>query len=47
MPLSILTINRKNAAGIEKTMLRVAAQTYKEFEYIVVDGTSTNPKRST
>lgn len=42
MKLSIITINRNNATGLEKTMLSVASQTYKEFEYIVVDGASTD-----
>lgn len=42
MRLSIITINRNNAAGLEKTMQSVAAQTFKEFEYIVIDGASTD-----
>lgn len=42
MKLSIVTINRNNATGLEKTMLSVASQTYKKFEYIVVDGASTD-----
>jgi glycosyltransferase involved in cell wall biosynthesis len=42
MRLSIITINRNNSAGLEKTMRSVAAQTFKEFEYIVVDGASTD-----
>lgn len=42
MKLSIITINRNNAAGLEKTMCSVASQTYKEFEYIVIDGASTD-----
>ena len=42
MILSIITINRNNAAGLEKTMLSVSSQTCKEFEYIVVDGASTD-----
>lgn len=42
MKLSIITINRNNAAGLEKTMRSVAAQTYKELEYIVIDGASTD-----
>lgn len=42
MKLSIVTINRNNAEGLEKTIKSVAAQTYKEFEYIVVDGASTD-----
>ena len=40
MKLSIITINRNNADGLRKTMESVFAQTYKEFEYIVVDGAS-------
>ncbi len=42
MILSIITINRNNATGLEKTMRSVASQTCKSFEYIVVDGASTD-----
>lgn len=42
MRLSIVTINRNNAVGLEKTIMSVTAQTYKEFEYIVIDGASTD-----
>lgn len=42
MRLSILTINRNNVTGLEKTIQSVAEQTYKEFEYIVIDGASTD-----
>lgn len=42
MILSIITINRNNAAGLEKTMRSVAAQTFADFEYVVVDGASTD-----
>lgn len=42
MRISIITINRNNAAGLEKTMQSVATQTFKEFEYVVVDGASTD-----
>ena len=42
MKLSIITINRNNATGLEKTMRSVASQTYKELEYIVIDGASTD-----
>lgn len=42
MRLSIITITRNNAAGLEKTLQSVASQTFKEFEYIVVDGASTD-----
>lgn len=40
MKLSIITINRNNAEGLRKTMESVFAQTYRDFEYIVVDGAS-------
>lgn len=42
MKLSIITINYNNAAGLRKTMESVFAQTYRNFEYIVVDGASTD-----
>ena len=42
MRLSIITINRNNASGLEKTLKSVANQTFKEFEYIVIDGASTD-----
>lgn len=42
MRLSIITINRNNAAGLEKTMISVASQCFKEFEYIIIDGASTD-----
>lgn len=40
MKLSIITINYNNAAGLKKTMDSVIHQTYKEFEFIVIDGDS-------
>lgn len=42
MKLSIITINYNNAEGLRKTMESVFAQTYRDFEYIVVDGASTD-----
>lgn len=42
MKLSLITINRNNAAGLEKTLQSVATQTIKEFEYIIIDGASTD-----
>lgn len=42
MILSIITINRNNADGLEKTMRSVAAQTFGDFEYVVIDGASTD-----
>lgn len=42
MKLSIITINRNNASGLQKTIRSVASQTNKGFEYIIVDGASTD-----
>lgn len=42
MILSIITINRNNAAGLEKTMQSVLSQTRTDYEYVVVDGASTD-----
>ncbi|MFZ2284911.1 MAG: glycosyltransferase family 2 protein [Lutibacter sp.] len=40
MKISIITVCYNSAATIEKTINSVAAQTYKNIEYIVVDGDS-------
>ncbi|MDD5708417.1 MAG: glycosyltransferase family 2 protein [Kiritimatiellae bacterium] len=37
MRLSIVTINLNQAAGLTKTLASVAAQTFRDFEHIVVD----------
>jgi len=42
MHLSLVTINRNSAAGLEKTLQSVASQTFKDFEYIIVDGASSD-----
>lgn len=42
MKLSIITINYNNAEGLRKTMESVFAQTCRDFEYIIVDGASTD-----
>ena len=42
MILTIITINRNNAAGLERTMQSVAVQTRTDFEYVVVDGASSD-----
>jgi glycosyltransferase involved in cell wall biosynthesis len=42
MRLSIITINYNNASGLEKTIRSVLSQSYKDFEYIVIDGGSTD-----
>jgi glycosyltransferase involved in cell wall biosynthesis len=38
--LSIITINKNNVAGLEKTIQSVIAQTFSDYEYIVIDGAS-------
>ena len=40
--LTIITINYNNASGLQKTMESVFTQMSKEFEYIIVDGGSTD-----
>jgi glycosyltransferase involved in cell wall biosynthesis len=42
LKLSIITVNKDNAAGLEKTIQSVIYQTYKDFEYIIIDGNSTD-----
>jgi len=42
MKLSVITINYNNLDGLRKTMESVFAQTNKDFEYIVIDGASTD-----
>lgn len=40
--LSIITINRNDAAGLEKTIRSVASQSFTDYEFIVIDGASTD-----
>jgi glycosyltransferase involved in cell wall biosynthesis len=40
MKLSIITINKNNAAGLERTIQSVVCQTFTDFEYIIIDGAS-------
>ena len=40
MKLSIITINKDNAEGLQKTLDSVACQTWHDFEHIIVDGAS-------
>lgn len=42
MRISIITINYNNKEGLEKTFKSIANQNYKDFEYIVIDGKSTD-----
>ena len=40
--LSIITINYNNVQGLQKTVESVIAQSFKDFEYIVIDAASTD-----
>jgi len=42
MKLSIITINFNNAEGLRKTIDSVVSQTFTDFEYIIIDGGSTD-----
>lgn len=42
MLFSIITINYNNANGLERTIKSVIDQTFKEFEFIIIDGGSTD-----
>lgn len=42
MRLTVITINYNNAVGLEKTMNSVISQFDDDFEYVVVDGASTD-----
>ncbi len=42
MKLSIVTINYNNRDGLQETIESVVAQSFKDFEWIVIDGGSTD-----
>lgn len=42
MKISIITINLNNLAGLKATISSVISQTYKDIEYIVIDGNSSD-----
>jgi glycosyltransferase involved in cell wall biosynthesis len=42
MKLSIITINKNNAVGLENTIKSVINQVYTDFEYIIIDGASSD-----
>ena len=41
-PISIITVNKNHASGLKRTIESVLMQSSKEYEYIVVDGASTD-----
>ena len=45
MTLSIITINYNNRDGLQKTIDSVLVQTWRDFEWIVIDGGSTDGSR--
>ena len=42
MKLSIITVNLNNRAGLQKTIDSILAQTWRDFEWIILDGGSTD-----
>ncbi|NDP23058.1 MAG: glycosyltransferase, partial [Paludibacter sp.] len=44
--LSIVTINYNNCIGLEKTIASVISQNYRNFEFLVIDGDSTDGSKA-
>lgn len=42
MKLSIITVNYNDASGLERTIQSVISQTFRDFEFIIIDGGSTD-----
>ena len=45
MKISVITVNLNNRAGLERTIASVEAQSCRDFEWIVIDGGSTDGSR--
>jgi len=45
MKISVITINYNNVSGLQKTLESIFQQTFKDFEYIVIDGGSVDGSR--
>ena len=46
MKISIITINYNDVEGLRKTISSVTAQSYKNIEYIVIDGGSNDGSKA-
>jgi len=44
--ISIITVNLNDVEGLKRTMTSVFEQTFREFEYIVIDGGSTDGSKA-
>jgi len=44
--ISIITVNFNNKVGLQKTIASVLSQTFKNFEFIIVDGASTDGSKA-
>lgn len=42
MKLSVITVNYNDRPGLQKTLLSIIGQTYTDYEYIIIDGGSTD-----
>ena len=42
MKYSIITINYNNAEGLRRTIKSVVSQTFVDYEYVIIDGGSTD-----
>lgn len=45
MKVSIITINYNNVAGLKRTLESIDSQTFKEYEFVIVDGGSGDGSR--
>ena len=42
MKLSVITVNYNDAVGLERTIKSVISQTFRDYEFIIIDGGSTD-----
>lgn len=46
MKLSIVTVNKNNSIGLKETIDSVRSQLFKDFEFIIIDGDSTDDSKN-